>query len=80
MKKLNVPPEFLIQNQYSKRLSQAKHALGEARLPFSTVQIYRSGNATDIRVVQNSQPLNKQHERIAEWKQSVMHVEHKRLE
>lgn len=33
-----------------------------------------------MRVIQNLQPLNKQHERIAERKQRVMHVKHKRLE
>lgn len=64
----------------AKALGQAKQALGEARLPFSTVQICNSGNAIDMRAIQNLQPLKKHHERGAEWKQRVMHIKRKRLE
>lgn len=53
----------------AQELRQAKQALGEALVPINTTQIYNSGYAINIRVNQNVQALNQQHEGIAESKQ-----------
>lgn len=64
--------EEIEQINTAKEVCQAKQALWEALLPFNTTQIYDSGNAMNVGVVQNIPPLNKQHEVIAESKQRVM--------
>lgn len=46
----------------AKEVCQAKQALQEALLPFNTAQIYESGNAMNVGVVQNIPPVNKWHE------------------
>ena len=46
----------------AKELGQAKQALQVALLPFNAAQICNSGNAVNVTVTQNAQPLNKRHE------------------
>ena len=49
----------------AKELGQAKQALQAALLPFNAAQICNSGNAVNVTVTQNAQPLNKRHEGTA---------------
>lgn len=63
-----------------KNLVKQDRLLGRPGCPSIPCRSTIQENAIDMRVIQNLQPLNKQHERIAERKQRVMHVEQKRLE
>lgn len=63
-----------------KNLVKQDRLLGRPGCPSIPSRSTIQENAIDMRVIQNLQPLNKQHERIAERKQRVMHVEQKRLE
>lgn len=75
MQKLNDIPEFLNAESIQQKSLVKQNRLWEAKLPCNAVLMYDSGNAIDIRVIQNLLPLNKQHERTTKWRQSLMHVQ-----